>query len=162
MDEHRDPLPPGAGAHRARSNPLDGRLNAVLVVFAVVAVINVIAVISDVLGIHLFDRLLAGKTLTDSEIESNDRRTLVVGIAYTVVYAVAAIVWIRWFHRAYSNLDAGDRRYGTGWAIGGWFVPILSLWRPKQIANDLWTAGAADREDADPPPCCCSGGSGFF
>ena len=23
------------------------------------------------------------------------------------------------------------------WAIWGWFVPVMSLWRPKQIVNDL-------------------------
>jgi hypothetical protein len=26
----------------------------------------------------------------------------------------------------------------TGWAIGGWFVPVLGTWRPKQIINDIW------------------------
>ena len=48
-----------------------------------------------------------------------------------------------WFSRAYKNLPAlgaSDLRYKTGWAIGGWFVPILWLWRPKQIANDIWRA----------------------
>jgi hypothetical protein len=29
-------------------------------------------------------------------------------------------------------------RFGTGWAVGAWFVPILNLFRPKQIANDIW------------------------
>lgn len=28
-----------------------------------------------------------------------------------------------------------------GWTIGGWLVPVLNLFRPKQIANDLWRAG---------------------
>src|SRR5262249_14954994 len=38
-------------------------------------------------------------------------------------------------------------RYTTGWAIGAWFVPILNLWRPKQIANDIWRAS----DPAAPP-----------
>lgn len=44
-----------------------------------------------------------------------------------------------WFWLAYRNLDALDlrRRYGTGWAIGGWFVPFLNLARPKQVAAVL-------------------------
>jgi hypothetical protein len=54
---------------------------------------------------------------------------------------VAAGVFIAWFFQAYKNLrrlGVQNTRYGNGWAIGSWFVPILSLWRPKQIANDIW------------------------
>ena len=35
-------------------------------------------------------------------------------------------------------------RYGTGWAIGAWFIPIFNLFRPKQIANDIDRASAPD------------------
>jgi hypothetical protein len=58
-----------------------------------------------------------------------------------VVFLVAAGVFITWFFQAYKNLrrlGVQDMRFGNGWAIGAWFVPILSLFRPKQIANDIW------------------------
>jgi hypothetical protein len=29
-------------------------------------------------------------------------------------------------------------------------VPILNLWRPKQIVNDVWWAGGYERADAEP------------
>jgi hypothetical protein len=54
---------------------------------------------------------------------------------------VSAAVFITWFYRAYKNLrrlGVQNMRYGQGWSIGAWFVPILSLFRPKQIANDIW------------------------
>jgi hypothetical protein len=54
---------------------------------------------------------------------------------------VSAGVFIAWFYRAYKNLrrlGVQNMRYRLGWAIGAWFVPILSLFRPKQIANDTW------------------------
>lgn len=54
---------------------------------------------------------------------------------------IAAGVFVAWFFQAYKNLrrlGVQNMRYGNGWAIGSWFVPILSLWRPKQIANDIW------------------------
>ena len=63
--------------------------------------------------------------------------------------------FIRWLYRAYSNVDAvdpGARRYAHGWAIGGWFVPILTLWRPKQIVNDVWWAGTPEGRPADAWP----------
>ncbi|HEX5990137.1 MAG TPA: DUF4328 domain-containing protein [Solirubrobacterales bacterium] len=58
-----------------------------------------------------------------------------------VLLFIAAGVFIAWFFQAYKNmrrLGVQNMRYGNGWAIGSWFVPILSLFRPKQIANDIW------------------------
>ena len=73
-----------------------------------------------------------------------------VGFAQFALYVSVIVLFIVWFHRAYSNLPAlgvADPRWGKGWAIGGWFVPILNLWRPKQIANDIWRAS-----DPNAPP----------
>jgi len=66
-----------------------------------------------------------------------------------VLLLIAAGVFIAWFFQAYKNmrrLGVQGMRYGNGWAIGSWFVPILSLFRPKQIANDIWrgSEGGAD------------------
>ena len=50
-------------------------------------------------------------------------------------------MFVVWFHRAYWNLPRvgiARLRYGTGWAVGAWFVPILNLFRPKGIADDIW------------------------
>jgi hypothetical protein len=60
---------------------------------------------------------------------------------------LCGVVFIVWTHRTYSNLSAlgaTGLRYGTGWAIGAWLVPVLAIWRPRQIVNDLWRA--SDRE----------------
>jgi hypothetical protein len=59
---------------------------------------------------------------------------------------ITAIVFIIWFYRAYCNLvrvGISDLRFGPGWSIGGWFVPIFNLFRQKQIANDIWKASAS-------------------
>ena len=62
-----------------------------------------------------------------------------------VATLISMVVFIRWFPQAHRNaaaLDPETVRYGTRWAIWSWFVPILSLFRPKQMANDIWRAGA--------------------
>ena len=64
-----------------------------------------------------------------------------------------------WMFRAYNNVDAvapGARRYDGGWAIGSWFVPILNLFRPKQIINDIWRAATGSPTR---PPCSRCGGA---
>jgi hypothetical protein len=57
-----------------------------------------------------------------------------------VVTTASGILFAVWFYRAYQNLPAlrTSGRYATGWAIGAWLVPILNLFRPKQIADDIW------------------------
>jgi hypothetical protein len=50
------------------------------------------------------------------------------------------VVFLRWFHRAYSNIEALDLltlRHGRGWAIGCWFVPFMNLVRPFRIAEEI-------------------------
>ncbi|MGH2819592.1 MAG: DUF4328 domain-containing protein [Actinomycetota bacterium] len=66
-----------------------------------------------------------------------------LAILFGVGTLVGGILFIVWMHRTHSNLPAlGARglRFTPGWAIGGWFVPILNLWRPKQIADEIYAA----------------------
>lgn len=59
----------------------------------------------------------------------------------SLVFLICAGVFITWFFQAYKNLrrlGVQGPRHGNGWAIGAWFVPILSLVRPKQMANEIW------------------------
>ncbi|WP_165956348.1 DUF4328 domain-containing protein [Streptomyces hainanensis] len=53
------------------------------------------------------------------------------------------IVFIVWFYRIRVNAELFDptgQRLSRGWAIGAWFTPVVSLWFPKQMANDIWRA----------------------
>lgn len=75
-----------------------------------------------------------------------DDALIATGIAYIAQFLlllVTAGFFIAWLHRVYKNargLGAGELRFAEGWAIGGWFVPIMWWWRPKQIVNDTWRA----------------------
>lgn len=62
----------------------------------------------------------------------------------------AAILFVAWFHRAYANAHALGLRgsHGVGWAIGGWFVPILSFVYPFHIASQMWRHATAERVGA--------------
>ena len=51
--------------------------------------------------------------------------------------------WATWLYRARSNaqrLWPGTFQRAPGWAIAGWFVPVLSLRFPKQVVDDTWAA----------------------
>jgi hypothetical protein len=133
--------------------PLDGRRQAVTIIFILIVAASIAALVSDLLEINLLDRVIAGEDVTDAEATANDNRQGLVGLLQFVALVAGAIVFIRWLTAAYRNTDVvspGTRRYGHGWAIGAWFVPFLNLWRPKQIVNDVWRAGGRDASDAEP------------
>jgi hypothetical protein len=119
------------------TDALRSRARWVQVALIVVAIVDLIAIGSD----YAEYRLL-GTDYTLEEADANDLRQGVIGVAQFALLIVTAVFFIRWFKRAYENVAplGGERRYGVGWAIGAWFVPILNLWRPKQIANDIWRA----------------------
>src|SRR3954451_5754378 len=124
---------------------LDGRLKALRIVFALMAVAALVACVFDYFEGSLMDRLIDGENVSDAELSADDSRQGIIGMLGFALYIVCIVVFLRWLHRAYKNLDAvapTQRRYGTGWAIGGWFVPFLNLWRPKEIINDIWRSGA--------------------
>jgi Domain of unknown function (DUF4328) len=148
------PPPPPSEPPRAEYIPLGGRQTAVFTVFALIMVLDAFAVISSLMELDLLNSAAAGEAITPAQADANDARQGVVGLAQTGAYLACAVVFIRWFHGAYKNLDAvapGARERGTGWAIGGWFVPILNLWRPKEIVNEIWR-GSGPREDRDARP----------
>lgn len=120
--------------------PLGGRARwAVIALFVVIAT-DILAIGSDFLEIRLMGRLVDGENVSSSSLDSDEIRQGVAALVVLVAYAAAIVLFIRWFNRAYSNLPAlrSRPRFKRGWAIGGWFVPILWFWRPKQIANDIW------------------------
>jgi hypothetical protein len=66
-----------------------------------------------------------------------------VGAVQAGWFLVTAALWLAWFRRAYLNLPAlGARRlrYRPWWAVGAWLLPVFSLFRPKQLLNDIWRA----------------------
>lgn len=71
----------------------------------------------------------------------------VTGIQLLVFIAVA-LMFVVWFYRAYTNLPhlgIERLRFSRVWALASWVIPIVNLWRPKQIMNDIWRASDPER-----------------
>lgn len=82
--------------------------------------------------------------LTLEDIQAFERFGLIaigISVIYTISVILASVFFILWFRRAYFNLHVlvppSHLRYTEGWAAGAWFVPILNLFGPYQIATDL-------------------------
>ncbi|MFF3484050.1 DUF4328 domain-containing protein [Streptomyces sp. NPDC002701] len=72
----------------------------------------------------------------------------------SVVGLALMIVWPIWFQRMRNNADAFAPvrlRFAPGMAAGAWFIPVVNLFMPKQMSNDIWTATAGRARGAGRP-----------
>ena len=86
-------------------------------------------------------------TVTIADGERIDRLTLwsSMELLTLLVTGVLFIVWLSTVHRS-SRMDRRVLRHKSGWAIGGWFVPVLNLWRPFQMVSDVRRGATGDAE----------------
>ena len=60
-----------------------------------------------------------------------------------VVTLGTAITALMWIHRANYNarqLGASGLKFTPGWAVGWYFIPIASLWKPYQAMKEICQA----------------------
>ena len=59
-----------------------------------------------------------------------------------VIEIVALIVTLYWFYRANKNIHAfGAKEVSSSiMAVVWWFIPILDLWKPHSVAQQIWKA----------------------
>jgi hypothetical protein len=78
-----------------------------------------------------------------SEVSNNDPVQGIIGLLQSGVGIVTGIAFLKWIYRAYKNIQgfgAEGLRFSPGWAVGYYFIPILSLIRPVQVMNEIWRA----------------------
>lgn len=126
---------------------LGSRARWAVVLLGATIVADTVGIWFDLWEIRVIDRFLDGDVQTTAAIESSDTRQAAISLIGLALLVGTMIAFIRWFHSAYRNLAAlgtTELRFKPGWAIGAWFVPFLNLWRPKQIADDIWRASDPD------------------
>lgn len=116
------------------------RAKLAVAVMWLVVVAHVITLISGYMQFNLAQNVLSTGEFTMEELHSNDMRQLYVSLFALFVFILAAVFFLMWFYRAYSNLSYKVKylEHSKGWAIGAWFVPVLNLFRPYQIMRELY------------------------
>jgi hypothetical protein len=70
----------------------------------------------------------------DDYVSAATQCTVVLGLAIFVVLIV-------FLFRASKNTDMwdrGEKQFGAGWTIGGWFIPIASFAIPFVVVREIW------------------------
>jgi hypothetical protein len=119
-----------------------------IVLLIIGLVFDVVALIIEIDNYGVLSDLDRGIDVPIADVSAADDRSTFAALAQLGLYVPVIVAFLVWFSRAYRNLErlsVSGLRYGQGWSIGAWFVPILAFFRPKQIANDIWRASAAPR-----------------
>jgi len=119
----------------------------------VTIVLSLVGIGAALLQVQLFSRVF--EDLTQAEKLANRSRLQLVGAIQVFVYVATALAFLRWFHRVHGNLPGlggRDLKYTPGWAAGGFFVPVLNLFRPLQVMREVWHASDPSRLEQDLAP----------
>jgi len=66
-----------------------------------------------------------------------------LGIVAALALLAAAAVFIIWLWRVRWNAEMfcrGRHRLSRGWVLGSWICPLVNLWYPKQVVDDIVAA----------------------
>jgi hypothetical protein len=119
----------------------------VMIFLAAGILLNVVSIFSDFMQISMLSAVAAGRTISAEEADVNDSRQALIAIVQVLGYIVTAIGFLIWIHRAHRNLPAlgaKNLEFTPGWAVGGFFVPFLNLFRPYKVMVEIWKASSPE------------------
>lgn len=134
--------PPLSGEWPIWARPFESaaaRARFVLISFGVLLVVLAVTIVVDLFVIGF--RASVGGSLSSDQQAVVDLAKGAPALLYLVAFALCVVSFCVWIHRLYRNLPAlgaAQLRFSPRWAVGGWFVPILNLWRPYQVMREIW------------------------
>ncbi|MEU1202978.1 DUF4328 domain-containing protein [Streptomyces sp. NPDC005813] len=124
-----------------------GLAQATVVMLAVSAAAGLFSLYSVLSAYGLVSDIAAGafEAVDQDDLDLADRLLVVAGRLQFVLEIATAVVFVCWFHRVRVNAEVfgpQEHRMRRGWAVWGWFVPVVNLWFPRRVAADIWDASA--------------------
>lgn len=117
------------------------RAKTLITVFWILTGLTAIGILSSYFELELLKSGQLTGYIDENDANANDLRQGIIGVLQIVIYIVSIIVFLNWFRRAYGNLHKLGLRYlkqNETMAVWSWFIPILFLFRPVQIMNEIW------------------------
>ncbi|WP_431043928.1 DUF4328 domain-containing protein [Streptomyces sp. P1-3] len=139
------PAAPAMGMPAGGVDLRRGLATTLTVLFGVVIFTLILVLVARGGQYSVLGDILDHKAVTQDEADDADGFYAAMYVLNGMVTLPIIIVWVIWFHRLRRNAEVfapGQHRMSTGWAAGSWFTPVVNLWFPKQIANDIWRASS--------------------
>jgi hypothetical protein len=115
--------------------------------------LTIFAVYSNALAYQLLSDFQNGTYVSEelalADAEVIDAQQGRVGLLQIVLFISSGILMLRWIYRANSNarhLGASEMTFTPGWAVGWYFVPVATLWKPYQAMKEIWKASTSPQD----------------
>ena len=86
---------------------------------------------------------LASGTAADQIVTAYDAMTVIIPITMISSWVITSI-WLKKLHIAATATNPTAMRLKRPWVFWSWIVPVVSLWFPKNIIEDLLKAEGSD------------------
>lgn len=156
----REPLPwpessPAQYSGYATYKDPGGLAMAVIVLLACGIAVDLLALLASANQVSVANALLSNPFgVSVARRDASDGLNAIAALLQIIALAATAVLFVIWFYRVRVNAEyfgPNSQRKGRGWAIGAWFVPVASLWFPKQMADDMWDASTPALPDGGRP-----------
>lgn len=134
---------------RFRYNP-----TALTITLSLLLLLWLLVTIASVLSDFMQLDLIKSRRFDFDEIDENNERRVLIVVIQIVLGLIAFLLLLAWVYYANLNLrgfGAYGFRFTPGWAVGGFVIPVLSLWQPILVMQELWRASRQPRVWADQP-----------
>lgn len=130
--------------------PVDARATRAELLLMACTAIAWLAVGYGVAELLVLDAFSAGEPISAERHAAHRITGWIVLAVQGLLFTGTGVAFLDWLYQARINLRAlGVRRldYTRGWALGGFFVPILNLWRPLSVVREVWKASNPSTTD---------------
>jgi len=86
---------------------------------------------------------LASGTAADQIVTAYDAMTVIIPITMISSWVITSL-WLKKLHIAATAINPSAMRLKRPWVFWSWIVPVVSLWFPKNIIEDLLKAESSD------------------
>ncbi len=133
-----------------------------LVLTAVAKAVLIVALYGQ---IAILAAVQAGEDVDFADADASDMFVVWASSLTLLLTIATGAAMMCWLSRARANLPAlgvDNARWGPGWAVGWWFVPIMSFFRPYQLTAEVYRASAGQPERWQMQPATVVGWWWFF
>jgi len=102
------------------------------------ALVTLVAIVSDWMQYSMLENI---NLISQGEADRNDTRVSYVDNFHILTIVISTLAVLFWRYKANRNCwyyGAQEMRFTPGWAVGWSFVPVMNLFKPYQVMQEIW------------------------